>query len=90
MEDFPKIQKYQSKGPIPLSHITLAGLLEISGVDLSFNFVLFILELLFFFTVDLIYGFVLLDSAVPMNLSAQQAAGLPFSTGSCLALGDTF
>lgn len=80
----------KARGHVPLSHITLARLLEISGVELSFIFVLFILELLFFFTVDLIYGFVLLDSTVAMNLSAQQAAGLPFSTGSCLALGDTF
>lgn len=33
---------------------------------------------IFFFTVNLIYDFVLLESAVLINLSAQKAAGLPF------------
>lgn len=42
-----------------------------------------------FFTVDLIDGFVQLDSAVLMNLSAQQEAGLP-SLRARLALGDIF
>lgn len=56
---------------------------------LRFIFVLSILGFFFFFTVGLIYGLQLPDSTVLLVLSAQQAAGLPFSAGCCLAFGDT-